>query len=196
MTLRVPRKALPTIAGLAVLSALAGCAQGAAPLMSAAEAQQGLGAYRLGPGDKLRVTVYNEPNLSGEFMLSSSGALAFPLIGVVEANGLTVPQLSDALTRKIGADYMADPKLTVEVLNYRPFYILGEVKNPGEYPFAAGMTVEQAVAAAGGFSYRANTRVINLRRAAAAEERSVDLREGAPTAILPGDTIRVLERYF
>lgn len=186
--------------GAVAVSALAllvqGCAtSGAAPL-SAAEARMGLEAYRLGAGDRLRVTVYNEPNLSGEYAVSSAGKLAFPLIGMVDAAGQTVEDLSRMLTMRIADGYMTDPKVSVEVLSYRPYYILGEVQRPGQYPYVAGMSIEQAVAAAGGFSYRANSRRVNLRRTPDPAEKSVEMNAGQVVVVMPGDTIRILERYF
>lgn len=179
---------------LALLSQ--GCATSSAPPLGAAEAQQGLLTYRLGAGDKLRVTVYNEPNLSGEYAVSGAGEIAFPLIGMVAADGRTVADVTQTLTTRIADGYMSDPRVSVEVLNYRPFYILGEVQKPGEYPYVAGMTIEQAVAVAGGFNYRASARRVNLRRTPDPAEKSVDLREARVVAVMPGDTIRVLERYF
>lgn len=194
------RKVQGSMAGVAAIGllalALSGCAStGAAPL-SSAEAQMGLGAYRLGAGDKLRITVYNEPSLSGEYAVSSAGEVAFPLIGMVPADGRTVQDITQLLTTRISDGYMKDPKVSVEVLNYRPYYILGEVQRPGQYPYVAGMSVEQAVAAAGGFSYRANPKKVNLRRTPDPAEKSVQLRSGEVVAVMPGDTIRVLERYF
>lgn len=172
------------------------CATPAGPALTGAEARMGLGAYRLGAGDKLRVTVYNEPSLSGEYAVSSAGEIAFPLIGMVAANGHTVSEVTQALTSRIGDGYMTDPRVSVEVLNYRPYYILGEVQKPGEYPYVAGMTIEQAVAVAGGFSYRANARSVGLRRTSDPAEKSVELRANAVVTVMPGDTIRVKERYF
>lgn len=182
-------------AGVLVLLAQ-GCTTTSAPPLAASEAQQGLGAYRLGAGDKLRVTVYNEPNLSGEYAVSSVGEIAFPLIGMISAGGRTVSELTQTLTGRIGEGYMTDPRVSVEVLNYRPYYILGEVQKPGEYPYVAGMTIEQAVAVAGGFNYRANAKRINLRRTPDPMEKSVELYSNQAVAVMPGDTIRVLERYF
>ncbi|MFC3213699.1 polysaccharide biosynthesis/export family protein [Novosphingobium panipatense] len=109
-----------------------------------------LGAYKLGAGDRLRVTVYNEPSLSGEFAVSSAGRIAFPLVGMIDAAGRSVEEMTGVLTALLADGYMTDPRVSMEVLNYRPYYILGEVQRPGQYPYVAGMTIEQAVAAAGG----------------------------------------------
>jgi polysaccharide export outer membrane protein len=190
------RTTFKALALAGVLALLQACAAVPAPPLSAAEAGQGLHAYRLGAGDRVRVTVYNEPGLSGDYAVSSAGEIAFPLIGMVAADGRTVADVTEALTVRIADGYMTDPKVSVEVLNYRPFYILGEVQKPGEYPYVAGLTIEQAVAVAGGFNYRANPRRVHLRRTPDPAEKSVDLQARQAVAVMPGDTIRVLERYF
>ncbi|SMP70025.1 polysaccharide export outer membrane protein [Novosphingobium panipatense] len=173
-----------------------GCATSSAPPLSAAESRMSLGAYKLGAGDRLRVTVYNEPSLSGEFAVSSAGRIAFPLVGMIDAAGRSVEEMTGVLTALLADGYMTDPRVSMEVLNYRPYYILGEVQRPGQYPYVAGMTIEQAVAAAGGFGYRANSARVNLRRTADAPEKSVGLRGNQMVMVMPGDTIRVLERHF
>lgn len=180
-------------AALALL--LCGCAGSVAPPLSQADAAMGLGDYRLGAGDRVRVTVFNEPSLTGEYNLTPAGGLAFPLIGMVPAGGRTIQDLAGDLTTRLAEGYVNDPRVSVEVMAYRPFYILGEVNKPGEYPYANGITLEQAVARAGGFTYRANERTVFLRRQSVEGERAVPLR-GAQVAVLPGDTIRVGERYF
>lgn len=192
--LRGRRACLAAVGALTLLGQA--CTTASAPPLGALEAQEGLQAYRLGAGDRLRVTVYNEPNLSGEYAVSSAGEIAFPLIGMVPADGRTVNELIGALTGRIAEGYMTDPRVSVEVLNYRPYYILGEVQKPGEYPYVAGLTIEQAVAVAGGFNYRANAKRVNLRRTPEPAEKSVDLYSSQAVAVMPGDTIRVLERYF
>lgn len=174
---------------------LGGCAGAGAPLISTAEVAAGLESYHLGAGDRVRVTVFNEPSLTGEYNITPGGALAFPLIGVVTAGGRTIDAVQQELAAKLAEGYVNDPRVSVEVLNYRPFYILGEVNRPGEYSFASGMTVEQAIARAGGFTYRANEKTVFLRRQTGAAESAVALRS-AQVAVLPGDTIRVGERYF
>ncbi|WP_311723959.1 polysaccharide biosynthesis/export family protein [Sphingomonas sp. BK481] len=171
-----------------------GCTQAEPPVLSASDMAIVEG-YRLGAGDKLRITVYNEPNLTGEYSITPSGTVAFPLIGAIKAGGQTIEQVSQSVTASLAQGYVNNPHVSVEVLNYRPYYILGEVVRPGEFPFVNGMTIEQAVAAAGGFSYRANRNRIYIRRARATEERTVVIRE-QPIEVQPGDTIRVGERYF
>ncbi len=105
--------------------------------------------YQLGPGDKLHITVYNEPTLTGDYSVSSAGAVSFPLIGDVPAQGVPIEELQSRLKQKLAAGYVNDPRVSVEVLNYRPYYILGEVMKPGEYPYSVGLDLVQAVATAG-----------------------------------------------
>lgn len=150
--------------------------------------------YRLGTADRLRITVFGEPALSGEFAVGADGQLALPLIGAIRASGLTTREVQDAIARTLGQGYMLDPRVSAEVLAYRPFYILGEVNRPGEYPYAASLTVLNAVATAQGFTYRANTRRVYIRRADGSEERLYALTAATPVA--PGDTIRIGERFF
>lgn len=151
--------------------------------------------YRLGPGDKLRITIYNEPALTGEYTVTTAGAIAFPLIGNVGARGTSLASLQEALRRKLADGYVKDPRISVEMLNYRPYYILGEVTKPGEYPYSFNLKIVQAIAAAGGYTYRSNKRKVFLTRADDSRERKIDLRAQSIT-VLPGDTIRVGERYF
>lgn len=197
-TRRAPRALALVMAGaLAGLAALplGGCAAAGAPPISTADVAAGLESYRLGAGDRVRVTVFNEPSLTGEYNITPGGALAFPLIGVVSAGGRTIDAVQQELVAKLGEGYVNDPRVSLEVLSYRPFYILGEVNRPGEYSYASGMTVEQAIARAGGFTYRANEKTVFLRRQTGKGESAVPLRS-AQVAVLPGDTIRVGERYF
>jgi polysaccharide export outer membrane protein len=151
--------------------------------------------YRLGAGDKLRITVFGEDSLTGEyFVAGGSGMVAFPLVGDVRASGLTVEELRQALEAKLRDGYLKEPRVAIEVLNYRPFFILGEVAKPGEYPYTNGLTVLNAVATANGFTYRADTRKVFIRRANAGGEAQYPLT--ATTAVEPGDTIRIGERFF
>jgi polysaccharide biosynthesis/export protein len=178
------------LAGLSLM--LAGCAS----LPPLAESQREAPAYELGAGDKLRVTVFGEESLSREYTITSAGDISFPLLGDVPVVGLTAAQLGETLTRKLGAGYVNDPRVSVEVLNYRPFYILGEVSRSGEYPYSAGLTALQAVALAGGYTYRAEKNRIFIRRAGEMAERTYVISSDNPVWILPGDTVRVGERYF
>lgn len=152
------------------------------------------GAYRLGPGDKLKITVYGEDNLSGEQQVGPDGSVTVPLIGVVKAAGRSVPDVSDEIRNKLGEGFVRSPSVSVTIEQYRPFYILGEVNTPGQYEYAQGMTVLAAVARAGGYTYRANKSEIFLKREGSTEELHVRL--DSDIAIRPGDTIRIGERYF
>ena len=148
--------------------------------------------YTLGIGDKLRVIVFGENDLSGEFEVGSQGTINLPLIGEVLAGGASVNELEDGVELKLSQGYLKSPTVSIEVLNYRPFYILGEVNQPGSYPFVNGMTVLNAVALAGGFTYRADEDDIALSRSTGAEE--VQVRPD--TLLLPGDIIKIEERFF
>jgi polysaccharide biosynthesis/export protein len=150
--------------------------------------------YQLGPGDKLRITVYNEPSLTGEYALTSEGNVSIPLIGDVAASQLTLTQLQNAITGKLSA-YVKEPRVSIEQLNYRSYYVLGEVNKPGQYAFATGLRVDQAVAAAGGFTYRANRGTVFVRRGDKEREDRLKIKQ-RPALVMPGDTIRVGERFF
>jgi polysaccharide export outer membrane protein len=187
------------LSGLLVLFALAGLSSPAAaagPAAAAAVSPAGLqdAAYRLGPTDKVRVMVFGEEQLTGEFVVASNGTISYPLIGEIRAQGLTPRDLQLALETRLAEGYLRSPRVAVEVLTYRPFYILGEVNKPGEYPYSAGLTVLKAVATAQGFTYRANKRKVFVRRAGETAEHKLSLT--GSTTVQPGDTIRIAERYF
>lgn len=153
-----------------------------------------LTGYTLGPGDLIRLTTFRHPDLSGEFQLDGEGNLTMPLVGEVFANGRTARQLEREVEIALtSGDYLVDPQVSIEVLNHRPFYIVGEVRAPGSYPYVNGMTVVNAVALAGGFSYRADQGAIILSRGGANGPRYTVTAE---TAILPGDILEVPERFF
>jgi len=162
----------------------------AALLASAGEA--GAAEYRLGPGDRVKITVFGEADLSGEFEVDGSGRVSMPLIGAAQSGGLTVREFEARLSNRL-QEYLVAPKLAVEALNYRPFYILGEVESPGSYPYRAGMTVLNAVVMAGGYTYRADEDDISIQRGGA----TADAAPTTPEAeVLPGDVIRIEERFF
>ncbi len=181
------------IAGLLLVLPMAGCASDIAgtPQGAAAPAPY---VYKLGPDDRVRVTVYNEPNLSGEFSVNSEGQISFPLVGMIKAQGLTVGEFSDALTKQLDAHYFKDPHVVVDMVSTRPVYVLGEVNKAGQYPYQSGMTVLGAVATAGGFTYRANQKIVMVRHGGAAAEQREPLT--ADLIVQPGDTIRIRERHF
>ncbi len=150
--------------------------------------------YRLGASDKLRIIVYGDDALSGEFGVSPSGTVSFPLVGELNVAGQTVAQVRSMIQERLKNGYMNDPRVSIEVLSYRPFYILGEVNKPGEYPFTPNLTIEGAVATAQGFTYRANMKRIYIRHSGEKTEERVSAQDVRP--ILPGDVIRVAERFF
>jgi polysaccharide biosynthesis/export protein VpsN len=150
-------------------------------------------AYRLGAGDKLKVTVYNEGDLSGEYDVNDQGAIALPLIGRLTVAGKTTIETERLITEKYGANYLVDPRVSVEVLNYRPFFIIGEVKNPGSYPFVSGMTVLNAIALAGGYTPRGDQNDILVKRG---NDAQAEQRVSENSVVLPGDVIRVKQRFF
>lgn len=169
------------------------CASGIAPGGAADELPAE--AYRLGPGDQLRITVYGETELTGQYVVSSQGAIAFPLLREVEAQGRTLEDLSNHLTTRLRDEgFMRNPSVAVEVANYRPFFILGEVRTPGTYPFSANLTVVNAVATAQGFTYRADRRRVFIMHAGETAEREYRLTTTTP--VRPGDTVRIGERLF
>ena len=150
--------------------------------------------YKFGSGDQVRITVFGHEDLSGEFTISETGAVAFPLVGTLDLDGLTIRQAETVIVDALQPDYLLNPRISIEVLNYRPFYIIGEVKNPGSYPYVNGMTVTEAVALGGGFTYRAKKERMLIIRASdlTRSERPVAVTD----AVLPGDVIKVQERYF
>lgn len=151
-------------------------------------------AYRLGSGDQIRIIVFGEEDLSGEFFVDGAGMVSLPLVGEVPAANKTLAEFRVELEARLSDGYLNDPRVSAEVLNYRPFYILGEVEAAGEYPYTDGLTVMNAVARAGGFTYRANTRAVYIKRADDDFEREVPLT--ATVRVMPGDTIRIAERFF
>jgi polysaccharide export outer membrane protein len=161
-----------------------------APVTGAAQAMD----YLLGPGDKVRVTVYGEESLSGEFFVAGSGLMSLPLIGEIKVGGMTVGQFQTAVQDKLKDGYLKDPRVSAEVLTFRPFYILGEVEKPGTYPYTSGLTVLNAVATAGGFTYRADKKSVYIKRTGDTSEVKGELKPS--TLVAPGDTIRIGERFF
>jgi len=150
--------------------------------------------YRLDSGDRLRVTVFGQSNLSRSYSVDGSGFISMPLIGAVKARRATTFELERRIATALKRKYVKDPKVTVEVETNRPFFILGEVDNAGQFPYVAGMTVETAVAIAGGYTPRAKKRNFQIARQI---NGSTMIRTVPPNAIVqPGDTITVKERFF
>jgi polysaccharide export outer membrane protein len=150
--------------------------------------------YHLGSGDHIKVKVFGHDDLSADVYVDGTGSISLPLIGTVKAGGATIRDLERTITDKLQPDYLRHPRVTVEVLNYRPFYIIGEVKNPGSYAYVNGMTIINAVALAGGYTYRARENSVFITRAS--DSSKAKQRANHETLVLPGDVIEVPERFF
>ncbi|MCY4149997.1 MAG: polysaccharide export protein [Gammaproteobacteria bacterium] len=150
--------------------------------------------YVLGHGDRIRITVFGHENLTGEFLLSETDSISLPLVGVLDFNGATLKEAQSIVVDALRPDYLVDPKVSVEVLEYRPFYIIGEINNPGSYPWVNGMTVIEAVAIGGGFTYRARKKQMLVIRATDETRSEQEIKPN--DKVLPGDLIRVAERFF
>lgn len=151
-------------------------------------------AYRLGTGDQLEIRVFNQDDLTGKYTINGAGNISMPLIGTVEAKNLTIKELEEKLVNKLRPDFLLNPRISIQVLNYRPFYILGEVENPDSYPYVTGMTYLNAVAIAGGFTYRAKTGYVLVIQANDPDQEEIEVELDKP--VIPGDIIKVDERMF
>ncbi len=145
-------------------------------------------------GEKIKITVYNEPSLSGDYDIDPNGVISLPLAGTVRAVGLTQVQLEQELAKKFRTEYLRNPRVTVAILQYRPVYIVGEVEKQGEYPYKSGLNVLTAMAMAGGGGYRANRNYVLIQHFG--EKGMKEYPQTATTMVLPGDLIKVPERYF
>lgn len=198
----VSRLALTLFAGLVVLSALTACstAPDHPPVKTAAASIKAEPAtagshYTLGSGDDIKLTVFGQPDLSGEFNVGGDGTVALPLLGPVKAEGKTIQEFQDEVSQLyVKNQILNQPQVSVEVLNYRPYYIIGEVNKSGEYPYQSGLSVLDAIAVAGGYTYRANQGHVFITHKG--RKKAVRYPANASTMIKPGDVIRVPERYF
>ena len=152
------------------------------------------GPYLLDTGDRLRIFVYGQPNLSRIYVVDHAGTITVPLIGTVKARGLTTLDLEHTVKARLGAKYVRDPQVTVDMQQNRPFFILGEVRNAGQYPYVSGMTVETAVAIAGGYTERASNRRFRLTRRINGLVEQIEAP--ADYVVQAGDTVHVFERMF
>src|ERR1700691_6185850 len=133
---------------------------------------QDAAAYKLGVGDKVHITVFNEPDLTGDYDVNDQGIVSLPLIGQVHIAGMTLSEAQDFITQTYSANYLINPRVNVQILNYRPFYVIGEVKTPGSYQFVNGMTVLNAIALAGGYTPRGNPNNIVVKNANSSNEET------------------------
>jgi polysaccharide export outer membrane protein len=151
--------------------------------------------YTLDTGDKVKITVYQEPTLSGEFEVDGQGDISMSLIGEVKAKGFTLRELQRNIEQKYkDGQILRDPKVSAEAMNLRPFYIRGEVKTAGEYPYVTGLTVYNAIARAGDFTYRADRRKVFITSKGSTTARAVPLTPDL--MVQPGDTIEIKDRLF
>jgi polysaccharide export outer membrane protein len=161
-----------------------------APALSPAGAQ----SYKLAVGDKLHIVTFDEPQLSGDFVVGDDGKVSLLWIGGVQAQGRTAEEVRTDIEARLKDGYILNPTVSLQVLVSRPFFILGEVNKPGQYPFTDGLTLMSAVATAGGFTYRANTKKAFVKHVGDGTEKDEPLT--ATTQVQAGDTIRIGERFF
>jgi protein involved in polysaccharide export with SLBB domain len=155
---------------------------------------QSAAAYKLDVGDKVHITVFDEPDLTGDFDVNDQGIVSLPLIGQVHIAGMTLSEAQDFITQKYAANYLINPRVNVQILNYRPFYVIGEVKTPGSYQYVNGMTVLNAIALAGGYTPRGNPNNIVVKHANSSSNDEQPISEN--DVVKPGDIIRVNQRLF
>ncbi|HUS23775.1 MAG TPA: polysaccharide biosynthesis/export family protein [Candidatus Binatia bacterium] len=192
-------KSMPLVPVLLAMLALGACAGAGhrpapSPPPNPADAIPDLRAYRLGVGDRLRIDVYGEGDLSMDALVSPTGQFNYPLLGVITALNRTAQEIAQDLTTRLANGYLKDPDVRVSVVQYRPFYAIGQVQRPGAYPYVVGLTVEKALALAGGLTTLASTRKIYLLH----EDKATSQRSRAAldTLVLPGDTLMVEESLF
>ncbi|HVJ55491.1 MAG TPA: polysaccharide biosynthesis/export family protein [Aliidongia sp.] len=175
---------------LILASTLAACRSDLQSLPPLGSAVLDTASYKLGPGDKLSLIVFGVKDLSVEVEVAAEGTIAIPLVDNVQAAGLTVNELAEAVRKKLTPGYVLDPKVTIQIVSYRPFFILGEVKTPGHYPFIPGMTVTNAVVSAGGYTPRAYKDGFTVTR------NGSNYKADPSSKLLPDDVVNVEERYF
>ena len=185
---------------LLAMFALASCESDSTPLVEDTESggnQGGAGwdTNKLGPNDRVRIIVFGQPTLTGEYNLDGNGVLAFPLIGNVPANGSTTSELQQKIAAKLQPDYLVNPNVSAEIVTRRPFYVVGEVQKPGNYPYVTDITAVNAVAMAGGFTRRARKNDFYIKRVGT-DGKMVRIAAKSGTVLRPGDTLEVPERLF
>src|SRR5580704_8195910 len=186
---------------LAAMFALASCDSDSTPIVEDTAANRsgekvvGRDTEKLGPNDRVRITVFGQPTLTGEYTLDGNGVLAFPLIGNVPADGSTTIQLQQAIAAKLEPDFLVNPNVSAEIVTRRPFYVIGEVQKPGNYPYVTDMTAVNAIAMAGGFTRRAKKNDFYIRRLDK-DGKMVRIEANVGTVLQAGDTLEVRERSF
>ena len=177
---------LITLASLLFIMAFSAAVQAAEPMS--------LSRYKLGAGDKIMISVYGEEGMEKELILTDAGSVSYPFLGEFRAKGLTLGQLEQLVTNKLKDGYYIDPRVSVTIMEYRKFFVSGEVKEPGGFSFEPGLTLEKAIALAGGFTQRASKKAVSVTREenGNAVEHTLSLNE----SLLPGDIITVSESFF
>lgn len=183
---------LTTATILTALAVLGGCASYQPAPRAFHEAT--IQPYRLDSGDRLRISVFEQAGLTGTYTVDQAGYISFPLIGTVPSRGRTLEDMEKIIAQKLQQGYLRDPDVTIEVDRYRSIYIMGEVGQPGQYSYVAGMTVQNAIAVAGGYTPRANQRTIDITRRV--NGNIVTGRVPITDPVLAGDTLYVRERLF
>ncbi len=182
--------AMALMALLAIFVASCAAGSGLKPLPPAPSSE-----YKLDSGDKLTVNVYGDPRLTGSYLIADSGDISMPLIGAIQARGLTVAELRDAIGNRLrDQGIILYPSVSAQVEQFRPFFILGEITRPGQYPYVEGMTVLTAVAIGGGFTFRAEKEQVTVTRRV--NGKALEYKAERDSQILPGDVIYVFERYI
>jgi protein involved in polysaccharide export with SLBB domain len=188
---RVPSVLWAVFALAVIVPSLARANVAAPPASSTRSVEE---SYQLGTGDKVRIIVFGEEDLGGEFHIDGNGRISLPLVGEVKAAGETAAGLEQEIAAKLSEGYLQNPRVSVEISLYRPFYVIGEVNKPGEYPYVNDMSALNAIALAGGYSPRANEGVIYIRRNGSTKEEWVPADQ--MTLILPGDVVRIPISFF
>lgn len=185
----------PALLVLTLCVLLTACGGGLPSEMAPAKASLPGEGYLLEPGNRVRVIVYNEPALSGDFTVDASGNIAVPLAGGIPSSGVTAKVLAkrieDALIR---GGFLKEPQVSVEIQTFRPYYVLGEVRQPGEFPYTTGVTVLGAIARAGGYDYRAREGEVLLVREVDGQPK--EFRANERTQLQPGDIVKVQQRAY
>lgn len=150
--------------------------------------------YKLDSGDRIQISIFNQPDLSGEYQLDGNGQFSMPLIGSVNAQGATPAELEALLVDRFRPDFLVNPRIFVQVMNYRPYYLVGEVLGTGPFPYVPGLTYLTAIAKAGGFTYRAKKDVVYVVRAD--DPTQTELKLDVEEKVQPGDIVRIAERMF
>jgi protein involved in polysaccharide export with SLBB domain len=194
---KTSRLVLCSVFASAALLGLSGCAQDRLPPLERVSAASnfGIANYVLAPGDSVHIVVYNEPDMTGDFLVLPEGTLQLPLIGTIKAKGLTADQLSAAILAKLKTGILIEPRVSVNLIALRPVFVTGSVAKPGAYAFVPNMTVDMAVTLAGGYTDRGARRRVVIQHAGE-RERQFETDPRQPIKLAPGDLVKVPERNF